>query len=169
MREIFLILHNIRSVYNVGSIFRTADAVAITMVYLTGYTPMPVDRFGRVRKDFSKVSLGAEKSIPWEARKSIRTLLKELKVSGVKIIAIEQDTNAIDYKKVNPRTKHLFGAGVKARTLAALIVGNEVGGISKDVLKLCDVIAEIPMRGRKESLNVSVAAGIVLFRLFDRR
>ncbi len=168
MSSVYVILHNIRSVYNVGSIFRTADAIGVTKIYLTGYTPAPVDRFRRSRKDFSKVSLGAEKSVPWEAYKNIRALLRKLKAAGVKIIAVEQDGNAIDYKKVNPHTKQVFGVGVKVRTSAALIFGNEVGGIPEKVLKLCDSIAEIPMRGRKESLNVSVAAGIVLFRFLDK-
>lgn len=167
-KEFFLILHNIRSVHNVGSIFRTADAIGVTTVYLTGYTPAPVDRFGRARKDFSKVSLGAEKSVPWESRKNISALLRELQASGIKIIAVEQDAGAIDYKKVHPHTKRLFGVGVNVRTPTALIFGNEVLGIRKNVLKMCDGIVEIPMRGKKESLNVSVAAGIVLFRLFDR-
>lgn len=157
MQGIFLILHNIRSIHNVGSIFRTADAAGVTRIYLTGYTPTPIDRFGRTRKDFAKVSLGAERSVPWKARKDIFALLQTLKREKVNIIAAEQNANAVDYRRV------------KVKTPAALIVGNEVAGLSKAVLKRCDTIAEIPMRGRKESLNVSVAAGIVLFQLTSGR
>lgn len=150
---VFLILHNIRSIHNVGSIFRTADAAGVTKVYLTGYTPAPIDRFGRTRKDFAKVSLGAEQSVPWEARKDIFALLRALKAKGVQVIALEQDERAVLYR------------AVKVKTPAALIVGNETGGIPKRILRLCDSIAEIPMRGAKESFNVAVAAGIVLFHL----
>ena len=136
--------------------FRTADAIGVTKIYLTGYTPAPTDRFGRDRKDFSKVSLGAEQSVSWEARKTLKVLLQELRERGIKIIAVEQSERSVDYKKI------------KISTPTALIVGNEVGGIPQNILTLCDSIAEIPMRGHKESLNVSVAAGIILFRLFDK-
>ncbi|MSU56513.1 MAG: TrmH family RNA methyltransferase [Candidatus Taylorbacteria bacterium] len=153
---VYLILHNIRSVYNVGAIFRTADAICISKIYLTGYTPAPLDRFGRERKDIAKVSLGAEKTVVWEARKSLPALLRKLRKEGVAIIAVEQDAHSVDYKKI------------KIRKPTAFIFGNEVGGISKNILTLSDTIAEIPMRGEKESLNVSVSAGIVLFRLLDR-
>lgn len=157
MSSSFLILHNIRSIHNVGSIFRTADAAGVTRIYLTGYTPAPIDRFKRVRKDFTKVSLGAEHSVPWEARGNILALLRALKEKGISIIAVEQDAQSVDYTKVNVRGP------------AALVVGNEVRGLSKAVLKRCDTIAEIPMRGRKESLNVAVAAGVALFRIFGGR
>lgn len=157
MQGIFLILHNIRSIHNVGSIFRTADAAGVTKVYLTGYTPAPIDRFGRARKDFAKVSLGAEQSVPWETRKDIFALLRELKTRGVQIIALEQNARAILYTKVR----------VKFPT--ALLVGSETEGVPQSILKHCAAIAEIPMRGTKESLNVSVAAGIALFQLFSRK
>ena len=154
-KRVYIILHNIRSIHNVGSIFRTADAIGVTRIYLTGYTPAPIDRFGRARKDFSKASLGAEKSMQWEKRKNISALLLELKKGGTQIIAVEQSAHSIDYKKV------------RAKASAAVVLGNEVTGIPLKVLELCDCIAEIPMRGRKESLNVSVSAGVALFRFFD--
>ncbi len=157
MSSVYLILHNIRSVHNVASIFRTADAAGVAHVYLTGYTPAPVDRFGRIRRDFAKVSLGAEHYVPWEKRKNIRTLIRELKRKGVSVIALEQDADAVGY------------AQVKMNGSTALILGNETNGISTAILKQCDVIAEIPMRGKKESLNVSVAAGIALFQMFGGR
>lgn len=148
-----LILHNIRSVYNVGSIFRTADAAGVSKIYLTGYTPTPLDRFGRPRKDIAKVALGAEKTVPWEHVPNIKPLLKKLKKEKTAIVAVEQSPRSKDYKKF------------KSSGRTALILGNEVGGIEKNILKQCDHVLEIPMRGEKESLNVSVAAGVVLFRV----
>ncbi|MEK7471222.1 MAG: TrmH family RNA methyltransferase [Patescibacteria group bacterium] len=157
MPENILILHNIRSVENVGAMFRTADAVGINKIYLTGYTPTPLDRFGRKRGDLAKSALGAEEFVLWEQKKNIFPLLTKLKVEKYLIIGIEQDKNSIDYKTLQLRS----GRG------NAFIVGSEVTGIPKNILKKCDLIAEIPMRGKKESLNVSVALGIVLFRIFN--
>ena len=102
------------------------------------------------------MSLGAEKTVAWESRKNVKKLLRDLKGEGVSLIALEQDARSIDYKKAHPTLP------------TALIVGNEVTGLSRNILTLCDTVVEIPMRGNKESLNVSVAAGIALFRLFDR-
>jgi tRNA G18 (ribose-2'-O)-methylase SpoU len=148
-----LILHNIRSVENVGAIFRTADAAGIDKIYLVGYTPAPVDRFGRKRKDLAKSALGAEEFAKWEQKKNILPLLAKLRKDKYFIIAIEQDKNSLDYKKVKIKNKNAF------------IVGAEVEGLPQNILKKCDVIAEIPMKGKKESLNVSVATGVVLFRI----
>jgi len=152
-RENILIINDIRSVTNVGAMFRTADAAGINKVYLTGYTPTPLDRFGRVRSDMAKSALGAENFIPWEFKKNVTSLINELKKEGYLIIGVEQDKKSIDYKKVKLRRKNVF------------IMGAEVTGIPQNILKKCDVIAEIPMRGRKESLNVSVACGVLLFRV----
>lgn len=151
-KTILLALHNIRSVHNVGSIFRTADAAGVAKIYLTGYTPTPVDRFGRKRRDFAKVSLGAEDTAPWEYRNNPRTLLRELRENGVFCVAVEQSPRSIDYRKI-PRKKN-----------TAFVFGNEITGLPHSILAQCDCVAEIPMRGNKESLNVAVAAGIVLFR-----
>jgi tRNA G18 (ribose-2'-O)-methylase SpoU len=148
-----LILHDIRSVENVGAMFRTADAAGIDKIYLTGYTPTPLDRFGRKRGDLAKSALGAEEFVKWEYKKMVCPVIAKLKREGFKVIAIEQDKNSIDYKKVKLQNKNAF------------LVGAEVTGIPKNILKKCDIIAEIPMRGRKESLNVSVALGIALFRM----
>ena len=148
---VYIVLHNIRSVHNVGSIFRTADAAGVAKIYLTGYTPNPIDRFDRKRKDFTKVSLGAEKTVPFEYRTNAGALIRELRKNGVFCVAVEQARGSVDYRKI-PRTQKI-----------ALIFGNEVRGLSPSILKKCDCIAEIPMRGAKESLNVAVAAGIVLF------
>ena len=163
-----LVLHNIRSVYNVGSIFRTADAAGISSIILSGYTPTPLDHFGMPRKDFAKVSLGAEKTVQWMYVKTIGAVIKKLKKEKFYIVALEQDKKSTSLFKFK-RPKRPF----------ALIVGNEVRGISKAVLKQCDAIVEIPMRSAmvrqahhprrarqgKESLNVSVAAGVAVFVL----
>jgi tRNA G18 (ribose-2'-O)-methylase SpoU len=151
-KNVSLILSDIRSIHNVGSIFRTADCAGISKIYLAGYTPAPVDRFGRARRDFAKVSLGAEKTVAWEAVSDIKKLISKLKKEKIQIIAVEQSKNSIDYRKVKPTGP------------TAILYGNEVGGVPKDVLKLCDVIAEIPLHGEKESLNVSVSVGVSLFR-----
>jgi tRNA G18 (ribose-2'-O)-methylase SpoU len=152
---ICLILDNIRSGHNVGSIFRTADAAGVSKIYLVGYTPAPIDRFGRVNKEIAKTALGAEQVIAWEKAEDIGELISQLKTSGYKVIALEQAENSINYREI------------KLSQATALIVGNEVEGISKDILDQCNIVAEIPMRGSKESLNVSVATGILLFHLLD--
>ena len=151
--ESHLILHNIRSAHNVGAIFRTADALGVSKIYLTGYTPAPLDRFKRVNPAIAKTALGAETHIAWETAKRPQTVIKKLREQKFQIISIEQDARSKDYKKITPAAKTLF------------IVGSETSGLSKSILALSDVIAEIPMRGKKESLNVSVATGIALFRL----
>ena len=154
--ERVLILDNIRSVINVGAIFRTADAIGISKIYLTGYTPEPVDRFGRIRGDFVRASLGADKNVEWESVGRAEKIIYRLKKLKFQIIAVEQASNSVDYKKI------------KVGKRMAIIIGNEVNGISKNILRAANIVAEIPMLGRKESLNVSVAAGIFLFRVFDR-
>lgn len=151
-----LVLENIRSVHNVGAIFRTADAAGIGKIYLTGYTPTPIDRFGRTRRDIAKAALGAEKSVSWEHVKSANELLTELKGAGFTVVALEQSDKATDYK------------AVKVPKKTVVVVGSETEGVSKPIIEMADVVAEIPMGGEKESLNVSVATGVFLFRLFDR-
>ncbi|MDO8575447.1 MAG: TrmH family RNA methyltransferase [bacterium] len=151
----YVLLHDIRSVHNVGSIFRTADGAGISKIYLSGCSPTPLDRFGQPRKDFIKVSLGAEKSVAWEYIDDPIKLIKDLK-KEVKIVAVEQDEKSLSYLELKDKIKN-------SSTL--YIFGNEVGGVPKDILKYADYIAEIPMKGDKESLNVSVTAGIILFSL----
>ncbi len=149
-----VILDNIRSIHNVGSIFRTADALGVNKIYLCGTTPTPIDRFGRHRADMAKVALGAEKTIEWEYAESTVAIVMKLKDEKFQIIAVEQDKNSIDYRKAKTKDK------------TALIMGEEVNGISKEVLQLSDIILEIPMKGKKESLNVSVALGVAGFEIF---
>jgi len=151
-----LILENIRSTLNVGAIFRTADAIGIDKIYLCGITPTPIDRFGRKRKDVAKSALGAEESVEWEQAPSASACAEELKKSGFSIVALEQTKDSIDYKEYTPENK------------TAVILGNEVDGVSKDLLGITDVVVDIPMNGIKESLNVSVSVGILLYRLFDK-
>lgn len=151
--KVILILENIRSAQNVGAIFRTADAAGVSKIYLIGVTPSPIDRFGRKRTDVSKSALGAEETIAWESKKLTCPLIRKLKREGYQIIALEQDLKSVDYKKVKVKNKF------------ALIVGAEVLGIDKKTLRDSDVIAEIPMKGKKESLNVSISLGIALFQL----
>lgn len=149
-------LDNIRSVYNVGAIFRTADALAVDKIYLVGVTPAPIDRFGRFRKDLAKSALGAEKSVAWESVSTLTVVLKKLKKADYQLIAVEQGNGSVDYKKVKIKAK------------VAFVVGEETKGITKKSLALCDLVAEIPMRGQKESLNVSVATGVALFRILNQ-
>lgn len=144
--QFILVLPNIRSGHNVGAIFRTADGAGVDKLYLTGYTPCPP----HVQVD--KVSLGAEKWMPWEYRKQPGKLLKELKQMGYTIVALEQtktSQNIFDWKPKFP---------------LVLVLGNEKNGVSKTLLKYCDQAVEIPMRGKKNSLNVSVAAGIAMYQ-----
>lgn len=155
MRQVYLIAHDVRSTHNVGSFFRTADAAGVAKIYLTGYTPTPVDRFKRPRKDVAKTALGAEKTVLWESVASIAELIESLKKEGVRVVALEQDPRAQHYRRYQTHEK------------VALIVGNEVEGVPEDVRALCDDIIEIPMNGSKESLNVAVAAGVALFALRD--
>ncbi len=153
-----LVLHNIRSVINVGAIFRTADAVGVNHTIISGYTPTPIDRFGRKRSDFIKASLGAEDSVSWEYTASIKKTLLSLKKDGYSLYAIEQSPTSKDYKSVK----------IKKKDKIVLLPGNEVTGVPAELLRVADHIIEIPMNGKKESLNISVATGIVLYRLLDR-
>jgi len=167
--KLIVILQNLRSLHNVGSIFRTSDAAGVEKIYLVGTTPTPLDRFGRAREQFSKVSLGAERSLKWEKADSLSKLAKELKKDGWTVVAVEQ------HKDSRPYNKLLKSKSKKV----AIILGNEPKGLTASELKVADEILEIPMSGAmvrqahhprrsgrgKESLNVSVAAGIVLFQL----
>jgi tRNA G18 (ribose-2'-O)-methylase SpoU len=155
MKECILVLDNLRSVANVGSIFRTADGLGVSKIILVGTTPAPTDRFGRKRSDFAKVSLGAEETVSWKHEKEIGRALEELKRDEFEVVALEQIANAEDVKNFEPQNKF------------ALIVGNEVSGVSKEALDLADAVVEILMVGKKESLNVSVATGIAIYLLLS--
>ena len=134
--------------------FRTADAAGVSKVILSGYTPGPTDPRGKPRKEFVKVSLGAENFVPWERAGRLATVLQKLKKEGYTVVGVEQHPRAKNFFKFNP-----------PRGKLAVVMGNEVRGLSPQAIKLCDALIEIPMRGKKESLNVSVACGIVLYTL----
>lgn len=158
-RQIAVLLHDIRSIHNVGSIFRTANALGASKIYLSGFTPTPVDRFGMPRGDFTKVSLGAECALEWKYFEDPIEAMGDFKkaFSGARakpvVVAIEQDVKSIPYKKVKiPKGQPIL-----------FIVGNEVSGIPAKLIDSADIIAEIPQFGTKESLNVAVAFGIVGF------
>jgi tRNA G18 (ribose-2'-O)-methylase SpoU len=146
----YAILHNIRSKYNVGAIFRTADAAGVEKLYLTGYTPAPRDRFGRIDPEIEKTSLGATASIAWEQVPSVEELIAQLQSVGVHVTAVEIAPGSVSlYDFVPPKR-------------VAYIFGNETEGIASTLLERVDSVVEIPMLGKKESLNVAVTAGVVL-------
>jgi tRNA G18 (ribose-2'-O)-methylase SpoU len=163
---IAVILENVRSVHNVGSIFRTADAVGAEKVFCCGITPGPLDRFMNVRADFAKVALGAERSVAWKAGGHPEEAIAKLRDAGWRVLAIEQAKHAIPYYAF-PRggAEGDDGGHGGGDAKVALILGSETEGVSPATLARCDGILEIPMRGRKESLNVAVAFGIVAFFL----
>lgn len=146
-RSIRLLAHNIRSLGNVGSFFRTGDAFGVERVYLTGYTGTPP------RTEISKTSLGADEWIPWEHVDDPITLIAELKAEGWTTVALELTSSAVDILAYDPPEN------------VCLVLGHEVEGISQELLAACDIAVQIPMLGKKESLNVAVAAGIALHRL----
>lgn len=155
-KNIIVVLDNIRSVHNVGAIFRTSDALGVDEIILCGITPAPIDRFGRERTDLHKAALGAEKSVLWRQHSSTLELVTSLKQEGYSVVCVEQSDTSIDYKEVTLTEKTVF------------VFGNEVEGVSNEVLEIADVIAEIKMLGDKESLNVSVSFGVVMFRILNR-
>src|SRR3989338_1888469 len=141
-KDFYVVCDNIRSLENIGSIFRTADAIKITKIFLCGISGRPP------HAKISKTALGAEKTVPFEYHKQSWRLIDKLKKDKVCIVALEQYKKSMVYTKLKPRFP------------LALIIGNEVKGISKKVLEKSDKIIYLPMQGRKESLNVSVAFGI---------
>jgi len=149
-------LHNIRSVYNVGSIFRTADAAGIDHIYLSGYTPLPVDRFGRARADMNKVAIGAEKSVSWSHLENPENDIKELQKNRSLVVGIEQDK----------KSQNIFDYTIPKNIPEIIIaMGEETLGMETWQIDICDDILEIPMNGEKESLNVSVAFGVAIYQL----
>ena len=149
MKEFYVICDNIRSLENIGSIFRTADALGVSKIFLCGISGKPPHH------KISKTALGAEKTIAFEYYKQIGRLIDKLKKDKISIIALEQSKDAISCLKFKPRFP------------LALILGNEVKGISKAILKKCDKVIELPMAGKKESLNVSVAFGVAGYHIIN--
>lgn len=142
---IYALLNNVRSLYNVGAMFRTSDGVLLKKLFLTGITGCPP------RKEISKTALGAEGVVPWEYHEDAVDLVKKLKKKGVKIVAIELAHGAVDYSKA----KYNFPV--------CFIFGHEVNGISDELMKLVDKSVYVPMLGRANSLNVATCYGIIVY------
>lgn len=149
LKKIFVVCHNIRSRHNVGSIFRTADGAGVSKIFLCGITPTPP------HSNIEKVSLGAEKFVEWEVCGETWRVIEKLKKDGFEVIALEQDKKSVRYDKLKPSSKKPI----------ALILGNEVEGLPESVLKRANKVIYIPMLGKKESLNVSVAFGVAVYKL----
>lgn len=150
--RLVIVLENIRSAMNVGSVFRTADALGISRIVLCGITAKPPD------KEIHKTALGATESVPWEYHQKTGEVLNALKNSGYRILAVEQVHGSMALDAFHP----------KANEKLALVFGNELNGISEETLALCEQAIEIPQSGMKHSLNVSVSAGIVCWDLLQK-
>lgn len=150
---VIAVLENIRSAYNVGSVFRTADAFLLDAVFLTGYTCFPP------HKEIKKTALGAEESVSWEHFSNARLAVERLKGLGYKVFAVEQ---AVGSQK-------LHELSIAAEDKVAVVFGNEVSGVEQDTIALCDGCIEIPQLGMKHSLNIATAAGVVLWELVKPR
>jgi 23S rRNA (guanosine2251-2'-O)-methyltransferase len=149
IKRVVLVLENIRSMHNVGSVFRTADAFLADSIYLCGFTPKPPHR------DIHKTALGATETVKWKYESSALEVAKTFKKEGYQIVGVEQVEGSI------PLQQFKLAKGGKL----VLIFGNEVEGVSEEVLLICDTCIEIPQFGMKHSLNVSVAAGMVLWEM----
>jgi 23S rRNA (guanosine2251-2'-O)-methyltransferase len=162
MRNVVLIVHNLRSCHNVGSLLRTAEGLGVSKVILTGYTPFPRRATGdtrlphlvaKIHRQIQKTALGAEESQPWEHHDEVADAFAALRAQGYTIAAIEQASTAVQLPEFRPPDK------------IALLVGREVEGVEPEVLALCDHILEIPMFGKKESFNVAQAAAMTLYHV----
>lgn len=142
-----VVLNNIRSLYNVGSIFRTADGAGIEKIWICGITGHPPN------SQISKTALGAEETVPWEYREDVYSVITDLKRDGYEIVMLEQMEGSVDHADFHPAGK------------VGLVIGNEITGVSKDIVHQCDTAIEIEMAGLKNSLNVSVAFGIIAYQM----
>jgi 23S rRNA (guanosine2251-2'-O)-methyltransferase len=147
-----VVLDNVRSMHNVGSVFRTCDAFLVEKIYLCGFTPNPPHR------EIQKTALGATETVAWEATESTINLIQKLKDEGYQVYAVEQTHNSIALDTFTP-PKH---------TKIALVFGNEADGVNEEVIQCCDDTIEIPQFGSKHSFNISVSAGIVLWDIFNK-
>jgi len=152
---VYVVVDSIRSNYNVGSIFRTSDGVMIEKLFLCGYTPHPP------KKEILKTALGATESVSWEYFKNPKEVIKKMKSEGVKVCALELTSKSYPYYDLKSDVFPL-----------CVLIGNEITGVSKELLDLCDFAIEIPQYGIKQSLNVAVAYGVTIFELrkiFDKK
>ncbi|MEK7540408.1 MAG: RNA methyltransferase [Patescibacteria group bacterium] len=147
MRQVVVVLPDIRSTYNVGSFFRTADAAGVKKIVLSGITAQPP------HPHLIKVSLGAEKSVPWEHVADTSTALRQLRDQGYQIVIVEGADNSQDFRQASYADK------------VALVFGSETAGVSSEFIQQADAVVSIPMLGHKESLNVSVAGGIIMYQV----
>lgn len=148
-----IILDNVRSRSNIGSVFRTADAFLVREIYLCGITACPPDR------EIQKTALGATESVEWSYYSSTIDAVKKLKKEGYKIFAVEQAEGSIELQNVNPEEGKKY----------ALVFGHEVNGVDQHIIDICDMCIEIPQFGTKHSFNIAVSAGIVLWELNNKR
>lgn len=159
MREIVLLVHDIRSTHNVGSLLRTAEGLGVAHVYFSGYTPFPLSDTdprlphlaAKIDMQIQKTALGAEHMVPWSVEPDISKTITDLQSSGFTVVALEQTADSILLPDYRPPEK------------VAVVLGREVEGISQEILGLCDVALEIPMFGKKESFNVVQAAAMTLY------
>ncbi len=160
--EIIIIAHNVRSCHNIGSVLRTADGIGVVKVIISGFSPYPEQQSDqrlphlaqKISKQITKTALGAEKSVPWVHHDdNIDVIIANLKSDGYQIAALEQSSSSIEINNYMPSDK------------IAILIGNEIDGIDKSILALCDVVIEIPMFGGKESYNVVQATAMLLYRL----
>ena len=149
---ITILLENIRSAHNIGSVFRTADSFLINEIILCGISAQPPN------KDIRKTALGSSESVEWKYEKNIEVAIQKLKDEGNKIISVEQTTNSISLENFKPSKNSKY----------AIIFGNEVNGIEQRTIDLSDMAIEIPQYGTKHSLNISVAAGIIIWNIFSK-
>ncbi len=150
---VIAVLENVRSAYNVGSVFRTADAFLLEAIYLTGYTAQPP------HKEIRKTALGAEDTVHWEHFSHATDAIEQLRRNGFRIFGVEQVTNSLSLEQVS------FHQHEKI----ALVFGNEVSGVEQDTILQCDGCIEIPQLGMKHSLNIATAAGVVLWEVIRNR
>ena len=149
---IIIILDDIRSLHNIGSVFRTADAFLIEKIYLCGITAVPPN------KEIHKTALGATETVSWEYAKDVLEVIENLKRENIAVFAIEQVENSISLQEFVPKDGEKY----------ALVFGNEVKGVSQEAIKICQGTIEIPQLGTKHSLNISVSAGIVVWDIFQK-
>ncbi len=150
---VIAVLENIRSAYNVGSVFRTADAFLLESIYLIGYTAQPP------HKEIKKTALGAEETVEWHYFADTKSAIEELKKNGYKVFAVEQVVNSISLENLTLNNDEKI----------AVIFGNEVSGVEQENILLCDGCIEIPQLGMKHSLNIATAAGVVLWEIIRTR